>query len=104
MVINGTCGMHENVSHDSDSERFQQGTHNNHQKGPFLQTFCWRSWRKTNFYSKIYKELVTSQISLTHCLYHISLVARLVWLGKDVALGGGSLRTAGNAWEALLAH
>ena len=32
-------------------------------------------------------------------------VARLVWLGKDVDLGvGGSLRTAGNAWEALLAH
>ena len=28
----------------------------------------------------------------------------LVWLGKDVDLGGGSLRTAGNAWEALLAH
>ena len=31
-------------------------------------------------------------------------VTRLVWLGKDVDLGGGSLRTAGNAWEALLAH
>ena len=30
-------------------------------------------------------------------------VTRLVWLGKDVDLGG-SLRTAGNAWEALLAH
>ena len=27
-----------------------------------------------------------------------------MWLGKDVDLGGGSLRTAGNAWEALLAH
>ena len=31
-------------------------------------------------------------------------VTRLVWLGEDVDLGGGSLRTAGNAWEALLAH
>ena len=31
-------------------------------------------------------------------------VMRRVWLGKDVDLGGGSLRTAGNAWEALLAH
>ena len=31
-------------------------------------------------------------------------VTRLVWLGKDVDLGWGSLRTAGNAWEALLAH
>ena len=31
-------------------------------------------------------------------------VTRLVWLGKDVDLGGGSLRTAGNTWEALLAH
>ena len=31
-------------------------------------------------------------------------VTRLVWLGKDVDLSGGSLRTAGNAWEALLAH
>ena len=31
-------------------------------------------------------------------------VTRLVWLGKDVDLGGGGLRTAGNAWEALLAH
>ena len=31
-------------------------------------------------------------------------VTHLVWLGKDVDLGGGSLRTAGNAWEALLAH
>ena len=31
-------------------------------------------------------------------------VTRLVSLGKDVDLGGGSLRTAGNAWEALLAH
>ena len=31
-------------------------------------------------------------------------VTRVVWLGKDVDLGGGSLRTAGNAWEALLAH
>ena len=31
-------------------------------------------------------------------------VTRLVWLGKDVDLGAGSLRTAGNAWEALLAH
>ena len=31
-------------------------------------------------------------------------VTRLVWLGKDVDLGGGSLQTAGNAWEALLAH
>ena len=29
---------------------------------------------------------------------------RLVWLWKDVDLGGGSLRTAGNAWEALVAH
>ena len=29
---------------------------------------------------------------------------RLVWLGKDVDLSGGSLRTAANAWEALLAH
>ena len=28
----------------------------------------------------------------------------MVWLGKDVDLGGGSLRTAGNEWEALLAH
>ena len=27
-----------------------------------------------------------------------------MWLGMDVDLGGGSLRTAGNAWEALLAH
>ena len=31
-------------------------------------------------------------------------VMRLVWLGKDGDLSGGSLRTAGNAWEALLAH
>ena len=31
-------------------------------------------------------------------------VTCLVWLGKDVDLRGGSLRTAGNAWEALLAH
>ena len=31
-------------------------------------------------------------------------VTRLVWLGKDVDMGGGSLQTAGNAWEALLAH
>ena len=31
-------------------------------------------------------------------------VPRLGRLGKDVDLGGGSLRTAGNAWEALLAH
>ena len=31
-------------------------------------------------------------------------VPRVVWLGKDVDLGGGSLRTAGKAWEALLAH
>ena len=31
-------------------------------------------------------------------------VTRLVWLGKDVDLSGGSLRTAGNAWEVLLAH
>ena len=31
-------------------------------------------------------------------------VTRLVWLGKDVDLGGGSLRMAGNASEALLAH
>ena len=31
-------------------------------------------------------------------------VTRLVWLGKDVDLGGGSLRTARNASEALLAH
>ena len=31
-------------------------------------------------------------------------VTRLVWLGKDVDLSGGSLRTAVNAWEALLAH
>ena len=31
-------------------------------------------------------------------------LTRLVWLGKDVDLGGGSLRTAGNTWEALLAH
>ena len=31
-------------------------------------------------------------------------VPRLVWLGKDVDLGGGSLRNTGNAWEALLAH
>ena len=31
-------------------------------------------------------------------------VTRLVWWGKDVDLGGGSLRTTGNAWEALLAH
>ena len=28
-------------------------------------------------------------------------VMTLVWLGNDVDLGGGSLRTAGNAWEAL---
>ena len=31
-------------------------------------------------------------------------VKRPVWLRKDVELGGGSLRTSGNAWEALLAH
>ena len=31
-------------------------------------------------------------------------VAHLVWLGKDVDLSGGSLPTAGNASEALLAH
>ena len=31
-------------------------------------------------------------------------VTRLVWLGKELDLGGGSLRTAGNAWEALVAH
>ena len=31
-------------------------------------------------------------------------VTRFVWLGQDVYLIGGSLRTAGNAWEALLAH
>ena len=31
-------------------------------------------------------------------------VTRLVLLGKDVELVGGSLRTAGTAWEALLAH
>ena len=34
----------------------------------------------------------------------LEAVTRLVWPGKDVDLGGGSLRTAGNAWEALLAH
>ena len=28
-------------------------------------------------------------------------VTRLMWLGKDVDLGGGSFRTAGNAWEAV---
>ena len=32
----------------------------------------------------------------------LELVTRLVWLGKDVDLSGGSL--PGNAWEALLAH
>ena len=31
-------------------------------------------------------------------------VTCLVWLGKDVDLSRGSLRTAGNAWAALLAH
>ena len=31
-------------------------------------------------------------------------VTRLVWLGKDVDMGRGSLRTAGTAWEAVLAH
>ena len=31
-------------------------------------------------------------------------VTRLVRLGQDVDLGEGSLRTAGNAWEAVLAH
>ena len=31
-------------------------------------------------------------------------VTRLVWLGKDMDLSGGGLRTAGNAWEALLGH
>ena len=31
-------------------------------------------------------------------------VTRLVWLGKHVDLGGGSLRTAGNTREALRAH
>ena len=31
-------------------------------------------------------------------------VTRLVLLGKDVDLGGGSMRTAGNAWDALVAH
>ena len=30
-------------------------------------------------------------------------VTRLVWLGKDVDLSGGSLRMAGNALEAMLA-
>ena len=28
---------------------------------------------------------------------------RLVWLGKDIDLKGGKVRTAGNAWEALFA-
>ena len=31
-------------------------------------------------------------------------VQRLVWLGKDIDLKGGGVRTAGNAWEALFAH
>ena len=31
-------------------------------------------------------------------------VQRLVWLGKDIDLGGGEVRTAGNSWEALFAH
>ena len=31
-------------------------------------------------------------------------VQRLVWLGKDIDLQGGEVRTAGNAWEALFAH
>ena len=31
-------------------------------------------------------------------------VQRLVWLGKDIDLKGGEVRTAGNAWEALFAH
>ena len=31
-------------------------------------------------------------------------VTRLVWLVKDVDLGGGSVQTAANAWEALPAH
>ena len=31
-------------------------------------------------------------------------VTRLVWSGKDADLSGGSPRTAGNAWKALLAH
>ena len=31
-------------------------------------------------------------------------VTRLVWLGKDVDLGGQSVRTAEKSWEALLAH
>ena len=29
---------------------------------------------------------------------------RFVWLGKDVDLGGSSLRTAGNTLEALRVH
>ena len=31
-------------------------------------------------------------------------VTRLVWFGKDVDLSGGSLRTAGYVWEAVLAY
>ena len=31
-------------------------------------------------------------------------VQRLVWLGKDIDLQGGEVRTAGNAWETLFAH
>ena len=31
-------------------------------------------------------------------------VQRLVWLGKDIDLKGGEVRTTGNAWEALFAH
>ena len=34
----------------------------------------------------------------------LELVIHLVWLGKDVDLGGGSPRMAGNALEAMLAH
>ena len=34
----------------------------------------------------------------------LEAVARLMWLEKDVDLGGGSLRTAGNALGAMLAH
>ena len=33
-----------------------------------------------------------------------STLELVVWLGKGVGPGGGSMRAAGNAWEALLAH
>ena len=46
-------------------------------------------------------------VRLKSTLEPLQRLVWLVWLGKDIDLrggGGGWVRTAGNAWEALFAH